>query len=352
MKWGVALTTYKPPHWDQSTVFKNSRDFATEAEELGFDDLWVLEHHFTEYGLCPDAMMMAGFLLGMTQRIKVGTAIIVAPLNHPVRLLEQVSLLDQLSDGRFIAGFGRGFFPADFEVFGINPSQNHKMLQEWIDIMFSAWKNKGKISWDTDLIRFPEIAVYPSCSTVPHPPVYVVGESPSTIEWAATLGIPLIMNVPQSTEQVRAKLDLYGEIAETNDHDPSKIDHVISAVVHVADSREEAYNDIVHNIEEWHEDAMRVAFSSDQLRNLPNYRFHWSQLQDAILKGESDASVVVRKALEISPVGTPEDCAEAFHYLKEKTGVSHFICGFEGTLDRKKILSSMRRFAEEVMPKF
>ncbi|PJZ70484.1 alkane 1-monooxygenase [Leptospira perolatii] len=350
MRWGVALTTYKPPHWDQRSVFTNSLEFATEAEKLGFDDLWVLEHHFTEYGLCPDAILMASYLLGMTKRIKVGTAITVAPLNHPVRLVEQVSLLDQLSSGRFLAGFGRGFFPLDFEIFGANASENHKILQEWIDIILTTWRQEGRLRWESDLIKIPEISIFPSKFTNPRPPIYVVGESPSTIEWAASIGIPLIMNVPQSAEQIRAKLDLYAEIAESNGHDPRDIHHVISAVVHVADSRDEAYNDIVRNIEEWHDDAMRVAFSSDQLRNLPNYRFHWSQLQDAILKGESDASVVVRRALEISPVGTPADCIEAFQYLREQTGVDHYICGFEGTLDREKILKSMRRFALDVIP--
>ncbi|EKS08115.1 LLM class flavin-dependent oxidoreductase [Leptospira santarosai] len=352
MKWGVALTTYKPPQWDQRIVFKNSLEIALKAEELGYDDLWVLEHHFTEYGLCSDAMLMSGYLLGMTSRIKVGTAIVVAPLVHPVRLVEQVNLLDQMSRGRFIAGFGRGFFPLDFQIYGVDVTQNHKMLQEWIEIMFKTWENNGRISWESDLIQFPEISVYPEKYTKPRPPVYVVGESPSTIEWAATVGIPIIMNIPQSIEQVKAKLETYDEIAEANNHDPSQIKHIISAVVHVADSKEQASHDIVKNIENWHDDAMKVAFSVDQLRKLPNYRFHFSQFQDAILNGESDASVIVKKALDISPIGTADDCIEAFEYLKRETGVEHYICGFEGTLERNKILDSMQRFSEEVIPKF
>jgi len=351
VQWGVALTTYKPPHWDQQTVFRNSLELAAEAERLDFDDIWLLEHHFTEYGLCSDAMLMAGFVLGATKRIKVGTAIVVAPINHPVRLAEQVALLDQLSGGRFLPGFGRGYFPKDFEVFGVDPKQNHLMMQEWIDIMFATWRQDGKISWKSDLIEIPEITVYPSLASKTRPNVYVVGESPSTIEWAATRGLPLLMNVPQSLEQTRAKLDLYSEIAETNDHDPAEIDHVISAVVHIADTREKAFNEIVKNVENWHDDAMRVAFSAEQLRRLPNYRFHWSLLQDAILKGESEASVVVRRALDISPVGTAQDCIEVFGNLTEKTGVKHFICGFEGTFERERIFESMNRFSAEVMPR-
>jgi alkanal monooxygenase alpha chain len=350
MQWGIALTTYKPPHWDQATVFRNSLAFAAAAEDLGFDDLWVLEHHFTEYGLCPDAMLMAGFLLGATKRVKVGTAVVVAPLNHPVRLAEQVALLDQLSGGRFLAGFGRGYFPKEFEIFGADPAQSHRALQEWIDILFTTWKQDGKLSWKSDLIEIPEITIYPSHAAPTRPRVYVVGESPSTIEWAATRGLPLIMNVPQSLSQTQAKLDRYRELAEMHDHDPATINHVISAVVHVADTREQATNEIVRNIEEWHDDSMRVAFSPDQLRHLPNYRFHWSQLQDAILKGESDAGVIVRRALEIAPIGAAADCIDAFNHLREETGVEHFICGFEGTLDRQRILDSMQRFAAEVMP--
>lgn len=351
MRWGVALTTYKPKHWSQEVVFRNSLVMANAAERLGFDDVWLLEHHFIEYGLCPDGLVMAGFLLGATKRIKVGTAVTVAPLNHPVRLIEQTSLLDQLSGGRFLPGFGRGFYPLDFKILGADPSRSHETLQEWVQILLTAWKQDGKISWKSDLIEIPEITVYPAKLTKPRPPVYIVGESPSTIEWAARLGLPLIMNVPQSFGQTKAKLDLYGEIAELHGHDPSTIGHMISAVVHIADTRETAMSECLRNLERWHEDSINAAFTVDDLRKLPNYRFHWSQLQDAILKGESDPAIVVRRALEISPVGTVADCIEAFNQLREKTGVKHFMCGFEGSFNMERIMESMQRFSEEVIPK-
>jgi alkanesulfonate monooxygenase SsuD/methylene tetrahydromethanopterin reductase-like flavin-dependent oxidoreductase (luciferase family) len=89
-------------------VLESTVAAAIAAEEAGFDDVWVAEHHFTSYGICPSAITLAGYLLGTTRRVAVGTAVSVLSTQHPVALAEQAALLDQVSGGRFRLGVGRG----------------------------------------------------------------------------------------------------------------------------------------------------------------------------------------------------------------------------------------------------
>src|SRR5918996_1565578 len=104
IQYGAFLTTAQPPGITESDVFTDAISYAQAAEELGFEDVWLLEHHFTRFGLCGDALTMAAFLLGQTIKINVGTAVVVVPLQHPVRLAERVAMIDHLSDGRLLLG--------------------------------------------------------------------------------------------------------------------------------------------------------------------------------------------------------------------------------------------------------
>ena len=108
MRFGAFLLAPRYPKQDVGTPLDASLAAAVAAEDAGFDDVWIAEHHFMSYGVCPSAVTMAGFLLGATRRITVGTAVSVLSTQHPVALAEQAALLDRLSGGRFVLGVGRG----------------------------------------------------------------------------------------------------------------------------------------------------------------------------------------------------------------------------------------------------
>jgi alkanal monooxygenase alpha chain len=346
---GVVLTTCHPAHWTQTQVFDNTTAMAQAADELGFDCAWLLEHHFTPYGLCPNTFTMAGYLLGVTRRIRVGSAVAVASLDHPVRIAEQVCLLDQLSHGRFVAGFGRGQFEKDFDAFGVDPSTSTARLQESIEILRQACTQRT-IAWDSELYKLADLAPFPEPYTKPHPPIYVAAGSPSTIEWAASMDIPMLMTVPMQLETLRSRLELYEEVSLASHHDPSRADHVVLVVTHVADTREAAYQEIFDNLVWWAQEARDAALTLDRLKGLPNYQYHYSEIQSAIHSGDSDVRDFVRSIMDRAAVGTPEDCVERLRTLREATGIRNFALGFEGVLDLDHILRTMRRFAAEVLP--
>jgi alkanesulfonate monooxygenase SsuD/methylene tetrahydromethanopterin reductase-like flavin-dependent oxidoreductase (luciferase family) len=117
VRFGVFLLAARFPGQDHATVLDGAVAAAVAAEEAGVDDVWVAEHHFLSYGTCPSAITLAGYLLGATRRISVGTAVSVLALVHPVALAEQSLLLNQLSRGRFRLGVGRGGPCVDLTVF-------------------------------------------------------------------------------------------------------------------------------------------------------------------------------------------------------------------------------------------
>jgi alkanesulfonate monooxygenase SsuD/methylene tetrahydromethanopterin reductase-like flavin-dependent oxidoreductase (luciferase family) len=123
MRVGVLLLAARFPGQPDGEVLAAAVDAAVAAERAGFDDVWVAEHHFMSYGVCPSAVTLAAYVLGRTERVAVGTAVSVLSVQHPVALAEQAALLDQVSGGRFWLGVGRGGPWVDLEVFGTAMSQ-------------------------------------------------------------------------------------------------------------------------------------------------------------------------------------------------------------------------------------
>lgn len=350
MNWGVLLTTAKPEHQTDREVIENTVEYARSAERWGFHSGWVLEHHFTAYGLCPDTLALAGFLLGQTTSLHVGTAVTIAPLTHPVRIAESTALLDQLSHGRFHLGLGRGSFPADFEVFKVDPARTQKLTRECADLLVKAWTQE-RVSGDGPEYVFSAVPVYPKPWSRPRPSLYVAGESPSTVEWAATNGFPLLMQLGPEDEETRSRMELYNQFAEMAGHDPEFIDHVIVCVGHIADSREEAKKEIFGLIEWWGEEGQRAGFQIEDLRRLPNYRYHLRRIEQAALEGRDSAASWISDWLDNNPVGTPEQCVKRLEGVIAASGASHVVLALEGSGDRDITTRNIERFATEVFPK-
>lgn len=352
MKWGVYLTTAQPPHQTQEEVFANTAAYIDAAEDLGYDAVWVLEHHFTRYGVCASPLTMAAFVLGRTKRLKAGTAISVVPLEHPIRLAEEVALLDQVSGGRFYFGVGRGGFVKDFQVFGGDMPHSLEVLSEWMDIIDEAWST-GRLQPRTGRIPLEmELEVIPSPRPGHRPPVYVVAASPTTIEWAARRGFPMLLSFMLTDETKQSQLELYAEVAEDAGHDPANVDHALSCIALASDSDAEAEALVRQHLEWWLREAVRAAeLHEPRHRHLTtSYEFHHRRMEETVIGGSWDVDSVIDRALGLNPIGSPRRCADVLTATAEATGLRHFICGFEAAADRERALDSMKRFHAEVIP--
>jgi alkanesulfonate monooxygenase SsuD/methylene tetrahydromethanopterin reductase-like flavin-dependent oxidoreductase (luciferase family) len=179
-------------------------------DETGYDAVWLAEHHFSGFSVCPSVHMMATLAAARTERMRIGTAVSLAPFYHPLRLAEEVALLDHISGGRVNWGAGRGFARAEFEAFGVPVEESAARFREIVDIVLNAWTNE-RVSHQGEHFRFEGVEVLPKPLQAPHPPVWMAATSESAIDWAASRGFSILMDPHCTITELGEKRRRYGE---------------------------------------------------------------------------------------------------------------------------------------------
>ncbi len=187
------------------------------ADELGFDRCWMREHHFTDYGFLPNTMVMAAHAAAVTERIRLGTAVITLPLHHPVRVAEDVALVDVLSGGRVDVGVGRGYQSVEFDTFGVPLDEARGRTDEAIDVMRALWQG-APVAHRGRFWQFDEVRVQPAPIQQPHPPLYYASISTDSITHYAAKGIPFIVDSTVRTSRLAELADLWRGVARANGH--------------------------------------------------------------------------------------------------------------------------------------
>ena len=195
MKFGLFyLPTYLPDVRDAQTHYRGIIEQVEFADQIGIDYAWVVEHHFVRHGgLFPANFAFLSYLAARTKRIRLGTGATVLPLNDPVRVAEQAATLDQLSQGRFDFGVGRGFIRDEFDIFGVDMKESRERVEEGVELVKQAWA--GPTMEFTSKFRPPlsGLPLLPPIYQKPHPPIWVAClMSPESFEWTAEEGYNLL----------------------------------------------------------------------------------------------------------------------------------------------------------------
>jgi alkanesulfonate monooxygenase SsuD/methylene tetrahydromethanopterin reductase-like flavin-dependent oxidoreductase (luciferase family) len=190
------------------------------ADALGFHRCWIREHHFTDYGFLPNTMILAGHAAAMTEQIRLGTAVITLPLHHPVRVAEDVALVDVLSDGRVDVGVGRGYQSIEFDTFGIPLAESRQRTDEALDVMIGLWRDPVS-NHAGDFWQFGDVQLQPRPVQRPHPPLYYASVSTDSISHYAAKGIPFIVDSTVRTSRLAELADLWHGVAAANGHSPA-----------------------------------------------------------------------------------------------------------------------------------
>jgi alkanesulfonate monooxygenase SsuD/methylene tetrahydromethanopterin reductase-like flavin-dependent oxidoreductase (luciferase family) len=191
LKLGLFLLAGQQPGMTQGEALGAAMEAALVAERAGLASVWIAEHHFISYGVCPSAIAFAANVLRRTGRITVGTAVRMLSNRHPVAVAEETALLDHLSGGRFDLGVGRGGPWVDLEVFGTGLARYEQGFGESLDLLLSCLE-RGSVAADGErcrFFRFREVPLVPRPSTVPRPPVAVAATTIGTVELAAARGL-------------------------------------------------------------------------------------------------------------------------------------------------------------------
>ncbi len=188
MKFGIAV-----PNFGLYANRENMVEVSGLAEELGYDSLWVSDHvavpksHKVFGDAFLDPLLTLAYIASATNRIELGTSVIILPYRNPLVLAKMVSTLDTLSRGRVILGIGSGWLEEEFDALGVDFKERGKMTDEYIEVMKELWTSESP-EYSGNYIEFSNIKFLPKPERNPHPPVWVGGESRKAMERAARYG--------------------------------------------------------------------------------------------------------------------------------------------------------------------
>jgi alkanesulfonate monooxygenase SsuD/methylene tetrahydromethanopterin reductase-like flavin-dependent oxidoreductase (luciferase family) len=331
MRVGVFLLAARFPGQSDEQVLSATVEAAAAAERAGFDDVWLAEHHFMSYGICPSAVTLAGYVLGSTRRVAVGTAVSVLSVAHPVALAEQAALLDQVSGGRFLLGVGRGGPWRELEVFGTGLARYESGFTEALDLLLAALA-RDQVSAAGEFFSFGEVPVVPHPRTRPHPPVLVAATSAATTELAASRGLPVLLGMDLDDEAKRDMITGYEAAAARYDRPP--VDgHVAAVVAQVGDTLDEAQGLLRRRLPCWLRPGLAGYVPVDG-RSRP----------------ARDPDAYTELLCRIHPVGTAADCARIMTATAQRTGIGHLICMVEGAGEPAAVRENIARLGAEVLP--
>lgn len=333
MRFGLFLTNAVFDGIGDAAALQLSLDSAQLAESLGYEHLWIAEHHFMDASVCSSALTLAAFLLGRTEHIRVGTAVVLAPLVHPITLAEQVAILDQVSGGRLDLGLGRGGYSLDYDVLTVPTERWFAGVEAVLPAVIEA-VSKANVSSENQLFPYESVTVRPRPRTQPHPPVYVATGTTEAVEVAARLRLPLQFYFYADTVSRVQTIQQYRGFAQEHGWD-GDVDHLHVIPCLVEDDEASARERMSAGMTTW--------------LNSGNHR----RLNDPKLDLETQAQQIkdfAPQVIDQSPIGPPDLVVEWLEAFHNATGARNIALHMEPLGDSDGTLRSIRRFASDVAP--
>ncbi|MGW6818035.1 LLM class flavin-dependent oxidoreductase [Streptomyces sp. NPDC055005] len=337
MRVGAFVLAAQFPGQGQGEALHRAVRTAEVAEETGLDSVWLAEHHFVPYGVCPSAVTLAALLLGRTRRLRVGTAVSVLPSTHPVALGEQAALLHVTSGGRFTLGVGRGGPWVDLEVFGGGLDAYEKGFPGDLDLV-RRWLSEPRVGAVGERYAFREVAVVPRPSEAldgdgKGPEVIVACTSPASVRLAAERGLPMLLGMHCGDEDKADMVALWRRTARDAGHDP-EAGHVSAGVCQLADRTADARETLVKAMPGWFRQGLDAHVTVDGRQ-----------------RAMRDPVAYTELLCDLHPVGTPRLAADRLAATAERTGITRFALLTEGSGDLAATEENVRRLGAEVLPR-
>jgi alkanesulfonate monooxygenase SsuD/methylene tetrahydromethanopterin reductase-like flavin-dependent oxidoreductase (luciferase family) len=344
-------------------TYEEHLDAWEEIEKLGYDGVVFNEHHTSPYGLMTSPNLMAAAASQRTKRIKLAIYGNLLPLHEPLRLAEELAMLDCMSNGRIISGLARGI-PREYDVFNVNHRESRARFEEAWEIIRRAWTEEV-FSYKGNFWEYNDVALWPRPMQQPHPPVWVpVTSSKETIEWAARHNLPI---TPGLTHHRGVREDVirhYAKHLKLNGHQITPDHLIISVDVYVADSKEQAFEEAgPYWYYFWttlftHGNATETSVSTKMKMEYVSSSAH------DYLRPEHRSLVAfdrqdfrkftmedLRKRVDDFPWGSPDEVRDKIIDIMNHAGANTVLLNFNrGSMPREMFLNQLRRFAREVLP--
>jgi alkanesulfonate monooxygenase SsuD/methylene tetrahydromethanopterin reductase-like flavin-dependent oxidoreductase (luciferase family) len=328
-------------------VYADDLRLADLAEPLGFDSVWGVEHHFTDYTMCPDVLQFLTWVAARTKRVQVGSMVVVLPWHDPVRVAEQVVMLDVMSGGRLILGVGRGLGRVEFEGFRVPMDQSRARFVESAELLLHALED-GFAAHDGTYVKQPRVAIRPRPPRSFRGRTYAAAVSPESSRLMAELGVGILIIPQKPWEQVTAELAEYRRIyrAVRGGEAPPPI---VAGWTFCDPSAERAREMAVRYIGGyWRTVLKHYELHGDHLASMKGYE-SYARLQEMVRGGAADALTEFFLSLQVW--GTPEQCFARVMENRARTGSESFVAAFSyAGMPIADAVASMRLFAGEVLP--
>jgi alkanesulfonate monooxygenase SsuD/methylene tetrahydromethanopterin reductase-like flavin-dependent oxidoreductase (luciferase family) len=326
-----------------AATYEQRLRMAEYADRAGYWCYHVAEHHGTPLGMAPSPSVFLAAVAQRTTRLRFGPLVYILPLYNPMRLAEEICMLDQLSHGRLELGTGRGSSPWELEMLGVDVAQTRDMYAEGLQIMLAALAD-GQVSADGQYYTLREARLELRPYQRPYPPLWYPTSNPDTVAWVAEQGYQILLsfNTPTPAE-VRRRLDIYREHWPRAADNPSRVNpHVphprygVVRKVYVAETDAEA-----HRVAREALARFRHSFTFLwELHNIKSYTDNLADLDDCLERGVLFA-------------GSPATVRDRLAAFLTATGANYFGgCFAWGNLSGDQVLRSLDHFTKQVVPHF
>src|SRR5579863_6202147 len=332
---GAAQAQRGGPDVDSAAGFKDYIEYVIEAEALGYQSAFVVEHHFTGFGQVSATLNLLTWLGARTTRLRLGTAVIVLPWHNPVLLAEQAATLDLLSGGRLDFGIGKGYRYNEFAGFRVPIKEADARFDECLGVIVKAWTSNEKFSHRGHYWQFDEITVEPPTAQRPHPPIWMGAGGESSVRRVAERGYNLLLGQYASPADVGRSIAAYRSAVEASGRRFDPLSVGVTRAFFVADSK-----------------AEREAAVQRRLANRVRQLKLATQPDGTVLGGPDRATGDPDTVNRNSAIyGGPDEIAEKLDELRS-AGVGYVLINGGGSGGGARGRTSLRRFAAEIMPLF
>jgi natural product biosynthesis luciferase-like monooxygenase protein len=352
MHFGTYYFLQATPGRSAAEIMSEEVDQMVLSDRLGFDSVWLTEHHYADYGISAAPSVLLATVAARTERVRLGMAVYVLPFHHPLRLAEETATLDILSRGRIVVGLGRGNRPQEFLGHGVNQDESRTRMEEGLDVLRQAWTQE-RVTYHGRHWQIDDVPVYPKPLTKPHPPLAFAVTSEESLRWAGRNGFAVMssgLTTPLTAILKQRQFYLAG--LKEGGHDAATVADVmrrwvVSKHVYVAPTDEEARAD-AQGPEMWYLDSFARSIRPAGLHGISD------AVRNAATTAADRAANHRWEDLVEGPlfIGSPETVRRKVAELRD-AGVGEMICWCNfGGLPPEKVRRSMELFAEEVMPAF
>jgi len=325
---GSAQAKRGGPDLDSGQGFRDYIEYNIEAEALGYESTFVVEHHFTGLGQVSASLNLLTWVAARTKTLRLGTAVIVLPWHNPVLLAEQTATIDLLSGGRFEFGVGKGYRHNEFQSFCIPQEEADERFEECLALVLKSWTSEERFSHHGRYWHFEDIIVEPPTKQKPHPPIWMAAGSPDSIRKVARRGYKLLLDQVASTTEVIERFNIYKAEVEASGRKFDPMDVGVSRAFLVTRDAEEKAKALEARLA--HQRRLAV------LSNAPDGRFKSSLSFSDTLDAAGDSAMF----------GTVDEIAAKLEALRAG-GIEYVLLnGPAGSRD------NLRSFARDLMPAF